>query len=180
MPQVRRIYPMDGGEGHFVAKLMKNDSNGGYTPEHRCPKKPYDKTVIDNARKLYHDIFNNNNYPDFSVIHDKVMIMPSVLPEYKGSGIIRNGVLFGEIKKNRIEPAHHLFTVSQKEELSNVVDLDLHSEQLNSFLLGEEIAVSPSLKGYTAVCVNGITLGFGKASNGKLKNKYPKGLRKVK
>ena len=23
MPEVRRIYPMDGGEGHFVAKLIK-------------------------------------------------------------------------------------------------------------------------------------------------------------
>ncbi|MFQ7106095.1 MAG: methyltransferase RsmF C-terminal domain-like protein, partial [Neglectibacter timonensis] len=35
-------------------------------------------------------------------------------------------------------------------------------------------------KGYTAVCVSGVTTGFGKASGGKLKNKYPKGLRNLK
>ncbi len=37
--------------------------------------------------------------------------------------------------------------------------------------------IEADTKGYTAVCVNGITIGFGKASNGRLKNKYPKGLR---
>ena len=31
--------------------------------------------------------------------------------------------------------------------------------------------------GYTAVCVNGVVTGFGKASGGRLKNRYPKGLR---
>ena len=45
------------------------------------------------------------------------------------------------------------------------------------FLHGEEIKIDESIKGYTLVCVNGISLGFGKASNGNLKNKYPKGLR---
>jgi NOL1/NOP2/fmu family ribosome biogenesis protein len=40
--------------------------------------------------------------------------------------------------------------------------------------------VPSDIKGYCAVCVNGITLGFGKASNGRLKNKYPKGLRTLK
>lgn len=31
--------------------------------------------------------------------------------------------------------------------------------------------------GYTAVAADGIVTGFGKASNGVLKNRYPKGLR---
>ena len=47
-------------------------------------------------------------------------------------------------------------------------------------ITGEEIEVPSDIKGYCAVCVNGITLGFGKASNGRLKNKYPKGLRTLK
>ena len=34
-------------------------------------------------------------------------------------------------------------------------------------------------KGYTAVCVAGVTTGFGKASSGRLKNRYPKGLRNL-
>ncbi len=180
MPQVRRIYPINGGEGHFVAKLVRNGGECGYTPEHRAKPLHTDKTVLENARTLYHDIFADDNYPEFTVVGDKIMIMPSVMPEYKGRGILRSGILFGEIKKNRIEPAHHLFTCGKMNDFKRAVNFDIYSDALNRFLLGEEIPVSPLLKGYTAVCVEGIPLGFGKASDGKLKNKYPKGLRKVK
>ena len=47
--------------------------------------------------------------------------------------------------------------------------------ELLAFLRGEEI--STIKRGYPAVCVNGVPLGFGKASQGRLKNHYPKGLR---
>ena len=57
------------------------------------------------------------------------------------------------------------------------VDFDVNSAEIKAFLHGEEVAVDNNIKGYTAVCVNGITTGFGKCSNGRLKNKYPKGLR---
>ncbi len=180
MPQVRRIYPMDGGEGHFVAKLVRNGGECGYTPEHRAKPLHTDKTVLENARTLYRDIFKSDNSPEFTVVGDKLMIMPSVMPEYKGGGILRSGILFGEIKKNRVEPAHHLFTCGKMNDFNRAVNFDISSDWLNRFLFGEEIPVSPSLKGYTAVCVEDIPLGFGKASGGKLKNKYPKGLRKVK
>ena len=33
MSFARRIYPMDGGEGHFVAKLIKEDEASGYTAD---------------------------------------------------------------------------------------------------------------------------------------------------
>ena len=56
-------------------------------------------------------------------------------------------------------------------------DVDVAQVVFPCALHGEEIAVSQDVKGYTAVCVNGITTGFGKASNSRLKNKYPKGLR---
>ena len=46
-----------------------------------------------------------------------------------------------------------------------------------AFLRGEEIDCDT--KGYTAVCVAGVTTGFGKASSGRLKNRYPKGLRNL-
>ena len=49
--------------------------------------------------------------------------------------------------------------------------------RLSSFLQGMEIPCSPKLSGYVAVCCDGVVTGFGKAVNGRLKNKYPKGLR---
>ncbi|MEE0869558.1 MAG: hypothetical protein U0L70_07185, partial [Ruminococcus sp.] len=79
--------------------------------------------------------------------------------------------------KNRIEPHHSAFTSAKKEDCRNAVDFDLNSNEIKAFIHGEEISVSNDVKGFTAVCVNGMTTGFGKASNGRLKNKYPKGLR---
>ena len=61
--------------------------------------------------------------------------------------------------------------------IKRVVDLSLCDERVRKFLRGEEIPVESSIKGYTAVAVEGIITGFGKVSGGMLKNKYPKGLR---
>ncbi|MEF2920523.1 MAG: RsmB/NOP family class I SAM-dependent RNA methyltransferase [Acutalibacteraceae bacterium] len=183
MPQTRRIYPMDGGEGHFVAKLIKESEATGYTPNEpvEIPKNiKANGNIVKQAEELYGNIFKNSNCPTFSIVNDKIIIKPKETPILTGTGVIRSGVLFGEIKKNRIEPAHNLFTSGCMEDFNNVVDLDVNSPEINSYLLGEEISVNSNIKGYTAVCVNGITLGFGKCSNGQLKNKYPKGLRKVK
>jgi len=183
MPQTRRIYPMDGGEGHFVAKLIKTSEETGYTAEQAYTVNKRDKEAVSTikcAEQLYSEIFNDGETPQFTVINDKIIIQPQRTPALQGLGVIRSGILFGEIKKNRIEPAHNLFTTGKFEKFNNVIDLDINSPQVNSFLLGEEISVDSNIKGYAAVCVNGIALGFGKCSNGKLKNKYPKGLRKVK
>ncbi|MEE1154099.1 MAG: RsmB/NOP family class I SAM-dependent RNA methyltransferase [Acutalibacteraceae bacterium] len=183
MPQARRIYPMDGGEGHFVAKLIKQSEATGYTanePEENPKTLKANANIIKQANQLYQDIFKGLNTPIFTVVNDKIIIKPKETPILAGTGVIRSGILFGEIKKNRIEPAHNIFTTGCKDDFNNVVDLDVNSPQINSYLLGEEISVNDNIKGYTAVCVNGITLGFGKCSNGQLKNKYPKGLRKVK
>ena len=66
---------------------------------------------------------------------------------------------------------------AKKEDCRQAVDLKLNSDDIAKFLHGEEIKVDTQLKGYRAVCVEGMTTGFGKVSNGNLKNKYPKGLR---
>jgi NOL1/NOP2/fmu family ribosome biogenesis protein len=57
-----------------------------------------------------------------------------------------------------------------------VAELCLADPRTAAFLRGEEIAVEGE-SGFTAVTVEGITCGFGKVSNGRLKNRYPKGLR---
>ena len=89
---------------------------------------------------------------------------------------MRQGVFCGEVKKNRFEPSHALFIAYGNNAL-NIVYFNLQDKDLYKFLHGEEIECDGSLKGFTAVTLDGMTLGFGKASNGRLKNRYPKGLR---
>jgi NOL1/NOP2/fmu family ribosome biogenesis protein len=91
--------------------------------------------------------------------------------------ILRSGVLLGNIKGKRFVPSHHIYTSGKAEEFKNVLNLKLNSDELHKYLHGEEIPCN--LKGYTLVCVEDIPLGGGKASGGKLKNHYPKGLRNL-
>lgn len=175
--KARRIYPMDGGEGHFAAKLRKkntafthfNSSSATVTPDKKIPV-------------LVHEFFKDNfydisEYKKIFVKDDKVFILPAVCPDLQGTHAIRAGVFAGTIKKNYFEPAHALFMAAESENVKRKLNLKLSDPRVAKFLRGEEIPVYTDTKGYTAVCVEGIITGFGKASGGMLKNKYPKGLR---
>ena len=55
---------------------------------------------------------------------------------------------------------------------------DDYSEWLSAqYLKGEELPVSANINGYVGICVDGVVTGYAKAVGGRLKNKYPKGLR---
>ena len=170
----RRIFPMDGGEGHFAAKLhKKGEPYSNYSISKKNNK--IDSKIFD----FYDSIFIDRPFGEnIEVIKDKIIVLPQNYNfDVKGLQILRAGVILGEIVKNRIEPHHSAFTAAKKENCKSAVDFDVNSKEIAAYLHGEEIAVSQDVKGYTAVCVNGITTGFGKASNSRLKNKYPKGLR---
>lgn len=64
------------------------------------------------------------------------------------------------------------------EQFKNTLDLDGQSEEVNRYLKGETLMVEGP-KGWTAVGVDGYTLGWGKQHNGMLKNGYPKAWRKM-
>lgn len=170
----RRIFPMDGGEGHFAARLRKKGSCNQTVISQKGVQAP-DKQALE----FYDSIFINRPFGENLVtLKDKIIVLPRNYNfDVKGLQILRAGVILGEIIKNRIEPHHSAFAAAKPDECTSVVDLDANSREIKAYLHGEEIAVSPEAKGYTAVCVNKITTGFGKASNGRLKNKYPKGLR---
>ncbi len=169
-----RIFPMDGGEGHFAARLRKKGESYGSIIPYKNNQK-----IDDKVWDFYDSLFVDRPFGDnLTLVGEKIMILPeNYNRNIKNIGIIRAGVILGEIVKNRIEPHHSVFMAAQKNDCRSAVDFDLNSDEIHKFLHGEEIAVPSEVKGYTAVCVNEITVGFGKASNGRLKNKYPKGLR---
>ena len=103
--------------------------------------------------------------------------MPPALPELSGLGVLRAGVELAEVRGKRLEPCHGFFMSRSRAELHQSLNLSLQDPRLAAFLRGEEIDCDA--KGYTAVCVAGVTTGFGKASSGRLKNRYPKGLRNL-
>lgn len=176
MEYARRIFPMDGGEGHFAARLRKQGDSRQNSFEEKYI------TADSKLTEFYDSLFLDRPFGDrIETINNKIIILPkNYNPSWssvKNLNILRAGVVLGEIVRNRIEPHHSAFMAAKPGQCVRNVELSADSAEIRAFLHGEEIAVSPELKGYAAVCVNGMTTGFGKASNGRLKNKYPKGLR---
>ncbi|MCR4813552.1 MAG: RsmB/NOP family class I SAM-dependent RNA methyltransferase [Lachnospiraceae bacterium] len=97
----------------------------------------------------------------------------------KGVRIERAGLHVGTFAKNRFEPSLALARTLGAEDVKCTLALTQEQEdKALSYFRGEQLYGIPAdLKGWTLVTYEGYSLGFGKASNGVLKNHYPKGLR---
>ena len=173
----RRIFPIDGGEGHFIALFYRACGNTTLAkPFLPAPKDPY----ADSARSLYKDCFSDSPRGTFATFGNTVHLLPPLFPAVRGINILNAGLpvaqLCGERTK-RLEPTHAAFQAATHKTCIRLANLPLSDPRVTSFLHGEEILVDGN--GYTGVAVNGIVTGFGKATAGRLKNRYPKGLRLI-
>ena len=175
LERCRRIFPADGGEGHFIALLKKRGD--AVRCSHGAPKaKPDDAVKV--AQALWDDCFKTAPHGHFVRFGDTVRLIPDDCPTVRKLNVLSAGVPVGTVAKNRLEPHHALFASAHPADCKRVVDLPLADERTIAFLHGEEITVSCD-KGYALVTIEGISCGFGKVSSGVLKNKYPKGLRRL-
>lgn len=132
-------------------------------------------------QKLYNECFCSKPEGAFQRFGRIIRLLPASLPDLRGLPILGAGCAAAEIKETgrgavRLEPCHALFMAVQAEDCRRLLDLDLTDPRLAAFLRGEEID-APGCAGWTAVAASGVVTGFGKASGGRLKNRYPKGLR---
>ena len=176
--RVRRIYPIHGGEGHFMAKLRKAGQSGCRlpAPKSRIAPKPLPAEAQDFLKKTFPRLADRQFYN----IKDSWFLLPETdiyLP--RGLHPLRAGVPVGEVIKKRFEPHHGLFTAFGAE-CANTERLAAGEARTAAYLRGEEIDAATGENGFAAVLCDGFCLGFGKISQGKLKNRYPKGLRNLK
>ncbi|MBN3522760.1 RsmB/NOP family class I SAM-dependent RNA methyltransferase [Paenibacillus apiarius] len=97
----------------------------------------------------------------------------------------RAGLHLAHVRKNRIEPAHALaLSCITGEQAALTLQAAADDARIAAFLRGEAIALTSDsepvrAKGWMLVTVDGLPIGWGKASDGMLKNHYPKGLRSL-
>ena len=104
-----------------------------------------------------------------------VYLAPSELPSLKGLHVLRAGLELGEVRKNRLEPAH-AWALWQKS-FPNAVSFAESSEEIRRYLAGDVLPCGE--KGWTLVQVDGLSLGWAKGDGRVLKNHYPKALRRA-
>lgn len=110
---------------------------------------------------------------------DDLYLMPfEAVIETAGLRILRAGLQLGTVKKDRLEPSHALALALHRDEVRRTMNLSSEEGQAAAWLRGESLSCDPSWKGWVLVLADGVSLGWGKASGGMLKNHYPKGLRR--
>ena len=107
---------------------------------------------------------------------DRLFLTPKNMPNIDGLSVLRPGLCLGTIIKDRFEPDHAWALALSKEEVLNVNDFKQDSSEIIGYLKGQTIS-SEGEKGWHLICTEGLSLGWGKLSNGCIKNHYPKGLR---
>lgn len=173
----RRVFPFDGGEGHFVAGLRRTgDTCGPRVPAFSPGKaQPRDHSIFS---EFFASQFSEKIYGNIYEKSGKIYILPGNMPDLSGINLLRAGVFAGEMKPKRFEPSHALYMAANSDLCVNPADFSTDGEEIYKFLHGEEIkAPGGCSKGFAAVRSGGFVTGFGKISNGVLKNHYPKGLR---
>lgn len=171
-----RFYPHKfDGEGQFVALLQKKENSINRIEQKKIlndlSKCKFEYNIFNDFCKAnlynYEDIINN------AIINNRIIYYTKNKAIAKsGVNLVNCGVVLGEIVKDRFEPNHNLFTCFGKR-FKKIINLT--KQEIEKFLNGETI--NYDIDGYVAVSFNGVIVGFGKGSQGIIKNHYPKKLR---
>jgi len=198
VPGTLRLWPhLLQGEGHFVALLNRKSSEeeAGETSAEKLALfgKKYGrigkKNYPDAARLALWDAFakeflDKEKAPEWFaskalkarmvLFGENIYLLPTPVA-LEGCKVVRAGLHLGTFEKNRFEPSHSLALALRPEEVLNVTEAGL--EEVEKYQRGETLTADGP-KGWTLVTHAGCPVGFGKRSNGIVKNHYPKGLRK--
>lgn len=169
-----RLYPFNfKGEGHFICLIRCNDEN-------ECSLRIGNKTASRKDLELYREFekkyLNVELNGEFIKMGDELHLLPDNCFSLDKFKVLRNGIHLGTIKEKRFEPNHALALYLDKDSVKNIVDFNYDSKEINNYLKGNTLETI-NKKGYVLICVEGISLGWGKDDGRILKNLYPKGLR---
>lgn len=173
----RRFYPHKSrGEGQFIALLKKDENSGNlptilYKDSAKSPSKA-DEAV---ARVFLKDNLKTEFSGRIISVGEQLAIVSHDLPIPPYS-VFMSGVLLGEVKKGILFP-HHQFFSAFGADMKRRVELKKGDARVEKYLVGEEIDTDITEGGWCAVTYEGVALGGGKISGGRVKNHYPKGLR---
>lgn len=177
MENCRRIFPYKNkGEGHFTALLRRTEENESCKIKQKKNAKP--DVALNDAIKLYREFekktLNIKCEGEFVLFGDNLYLLPETVDIDK-LRVLRCGLHLGLVKRNRFEPSHALSHAFENSIYIDKVEIPFASPDVNKYLHGETIPAD--VTGWCVVTVDGYPLGWGKGSNGIVKNHYPKALR---
>ncbi len=174
-----QIYPHHiAGEGHFIALLQKGDAPAGATGQQAEFLPPWHWFQKPSAPLLsaYETFRQDHPLPMPNAMMGDLLFSAPHLPPLAGIKVYRAGLSLGALKGKTFLPDHALAMGLPCPPGFPTVALTL--AQARAYQRGESLAMENLPKGFALAAFQGLVLGFGKGSDGQLKNHYPKGLRR--
>ena len=179
------LYPHEmRGEGHFVSRLKKADGADEAdapvqaAPQRKAPARAAAKGKAPASIALP-DVFSDAFAPErLYTAGDALWMLPEGISIERLSGlrVLRTGLLLAHAEGKRSEPDHALAMALHPEEAARTASLT--QTQALAYQAGETLSLGDLPGGYTLLCCEGVSLGWGKQAGGLMKNHYPKGLRR--
>ena len=189
------------GEGHFVAVFVKNGPS--YERRMQAPAPLKDKEAIklwqafaketlsaQGMRRIGGLDTHRAQGTEGLVLFGKELYRMPCAMDLKGLKVLRPGLHLGTLKKNRFEPSHALALALSEQDVRCSAETEDQKEHVMgdnrlaaSYLHGESLMANEcssvkGTQGWCLVTVCGFSLGWGKLTQGQIKNHYPKGLRR--
>ena len=160
------------GEGHYVV-ILKHQ--GVMEPRMKFQHRMRNPMPSEWRQFATQTLTSQRIQPNF-MLENRFFMIPTRYAYHPALHTLRAGVFLGDIDKKYFYPSHHLAHVLTSQDVQRSVDFQVDDLQLLAYMRGEEIQVSIA-EGWALVTVDGLSLGWGKVSQGRMKNHYPKGLR---
>ncbi len=165
-----KLSPLNNTEGQFICLMYKenddvDDSKFKYLKT--IKEKLVDEFIKDNLNIDNYYLYKNNEHYYLSL---------SPLIDMKDH-VLRYGMYIGDIENKRFIPAHNLYRSNSLRDKFKYI-YDLNDVEYDKYISGNELDIKLS-NNYYLITYKGYSLGYGKCANNKLKNKYPKGLRRM-
>ncbi len=157
------------GEGHFVA-LLRRKGEGTAAWKTASPK----ENAPDKAALAALNGFLPGTQANL-LFGGELRYCPD-MPDFsraKGVSVLRSGLHLGTVKGKVFIPDHAWAMSITPPDIPRI---SLTEEEARLYQNGQVIPAEG--KGWVLACCGGIPLGFGKVSEGMMKNHYPKGLRR--
>ncbi len=164
------------GEGHYVAVLKKEGSEPEREAHFFHEGTGSKKKVLPRAYQEFAEKNLTCTLKGTPVLFGEQLYLLPCPVDLDGLRVLRAGLHLGSVRKDRFEPSHGLALALQAEDAVRCCPLSSKEAPVWAYLRGESLSFEGE-KGWCLVLVDGYSLGWGKVSNGMLKNHYPKGLR---
>lgn len=168
------------GGGHFLA-LMRRDEQGATIPVpiREFPQHRPAKHQINQWQSFARSVFSVDIPVDRLHEHqDRLYLLPRRALDTGRLRLVRTGILLGESRSGYFRPAHELALALRAVECHQSIDLSADDPVLLRYLAGADIE-APGPDGWVLVTVAGFGLGWGKRVNDRLKNHFPRSLRRA-